>query len=199
MKRKTSLPLAKPAQSGLGLPTIMDRDIAAAHGSAYVHLVVFCIDVDRVYWLDPEDSGLPFGWEVFITEFYLLAWAHAHPDCFAEVVEAVCAPLLEETPGEPPLGGQVAFATYDAIARGALPRELTALFSSWRSPPRELVSELSALHADAAATAERLATYCLSADVEPPLAPPTREALERIRTGELRPPSPDEAAAPRPA
>lgn len=185
MKRKTSLPLASPNQTGLGLPTIMDRELAAAHGSAYVHLAVFAIDVDRVYWLDPEDNRLPFGWEVFLTEHYLLAWASA-TGTHAEVIEAVCAPLLEETPGEPPLGGQIVFAVYDAVVRGALPQALTGLFTGWRNPPRELVSVLQELHNTSDASAQQLAKHCLEASVEPPLAPPTRQALENIQRGQLR-------------
>lgn len=196
MKRKTSLPLASPTQSGLGLPTIMDRDLAATYGAAYVHLAVFSIDIDRVYWLDPEESGLPFGWEVFVTEYYLLSHANALTGSGAELLEAMCTALLEETPGEPPLGGQVVFAVYDAICRGALPPELSKVFSSWRSPPRDLVAALGELHGDAQANAKRLASYCLEAELEPPLAAPTRQALEQIRSGELQPQPPDAAAGP---
>ena len=72
MKGKRALPSVAPEQTALGLPTIMDRELAAAHGVTYVHLAVFAIDVDRVYWLEPEHEGLPFGWEVFLTEQFLL-------------------------------------------------------------------------------------------------------------------------------
>jgi hypothetical protein len=34
--------------------------------------------------------------------------------------------------------------------------------------------------------AQRLADHCLQAELEPPLAPPTRQTLERIRSGELQ-------------
>lgn len=181
MKRK-SLPVASAAQSGLGLPTIMNRDLAAAHGVKYVHLAVFCIDIDRVYWLDPEDASLPFGWEVFLTEFYVLYTQPAQ-----DLLEALCTELLEETPGEPPLGGQIAFAVFDAVQRGALPKELAAVFGSWKNPPRDLVDQLAELHAQALDNAKRLATHCLQAELTPPLAPPTREALEKITRGELTP------------
>lgn len=186
MKPKNSLPLANPTQTGLGLPTIMDRELAGAHGSGYVHLAVFAIDVDRVYWLDPEDPNQPFGWEVFLTEHYLLAWASALGAEHTEIIEAICSPLLEETPGEPPLGGQIVFAVYDAVVRGALPQELTRMFASWRSPPRELISVLQELHNTSDETARRLAEHCLEVELQPPLAPPTREALENIRRGQLR-------------
>jgi hypothetical protein len=185
MKRK-SLPVVSPSQSGLGIPTIMNHDLVAAHGVAYVHLAVFCIDIDRVYWLDPEDTTLPFGWEVFLTEFYVLYTQPAQ-----ELLEVMCTELLEETQGEPPLGGQVAFAVYDAVQRGALPQELTRMFGGWKNRPRELVIQLAELHKQAADNAKRLAVHCLQAKLTPPLAPPTREALEQIERGQLLP-----AAAP---
>lgn len=185
MTRKPSLPLA-PTQTGLGLPTIMDRDLAASYGVNYVHLAVFAIDVDRVYWLEPEDERLPFGWEVFLTEYYLLARTPPPRAAERELLEALCTPLLEETPGEPPLGGQLVFAIYDALGRGHLPHPLQALFRSWNKAPTELVAGLAALHADAHSHARAFAAHCLDAELEAPLAPPTRAALERIRTGELQ-------------
>ncbi|HET8932187.1 MAG TPA: hypothetical protein VFN67_02050 [Polyangiales bacterium] len=186
MKR---LPLANPNQSALGLPTIMDRDLAAAHGSTYVYLAVFAIDIDRVYWLDPEDTRLPFGWEVFLTEWYLLTWANAQAERGPEVLDAICTPLLEETPGEPPLGGQLVFAVYDAVTRGVLPEQLRTLFTSWRHAPHELLQNLEALHKNALASAKQLAAHCLAADLQPPLAAPTRHTLEQIQSGELQPPA----------
>jgi hypothetical protein len=185
MKRKPSLPLA-PTQTGLGLPTIMDRDLAGTYGVDYVHLAVLAIDIDRVYWLDPDDESLPFGWEVFLTEYYLLT---RHPPPRAadrELLEAVCTPLLEETPGEPPLGGQLVFAVYDALSRGHLPSALQPLFRTWRRAPKELAAGLDALHAQAHSRAQMLAEHCLQAALDPPLAPPTRATLERIRSGELQ-------------
>ena len=187
MKRRKSLPLANPNQSGLGLPTIMDRDLAAAHGSTYIYLAAFAIDIDRVYWLDPEDTALPFGWEVFLTEYYLLTWANAQGERSQEVLDAICTPLLEETPGEPPLGGQLVFAVYDAVTRGALPEQLRTLFTSWRNAPRELLQTLHELHENALATAQQLAAHCLAAELQPPLAAPTRHSLEQIQSGELQP------------
>jgi hypothetical protein len=184
MNRKRPLPMAS-LQSALGLPTIMDRALAAEYGARYVHLAAFAIDVDRVYWLDPEHPALPFGWEVFLTEYFMLATCAPPTAADQELLEVICMPLLEETPGEPPLGGQLVFAVYDAVVRGALPGELTTLFHRWRNPPRELVGELGALHADALATAERLADYCLAVDLEPKLSPLTRSALESIRSGGL--------------
>jgi hypothetical protein len=181
MKRRTSLPLA-PKETGLGLPTIMDRDVAAAHGVGYVHLAVFAIDIDRVYWLQPEAPELPFGWEVFLCEWYLLAQGPS-----IELLEAIATPLLEETPGEPPLGGQVVFAIYAAALRGALPASVLELFRPWRNPPQDLIDSLATLRARGADAAKELAEYCLSAPVTPQLAPPTQDALTRIARGELAP------------
>jgi len=179
MTRKLPLPMA-PAQTKLGLPTIMDRDIAGTYGVAYVHLAVFAIDIDRVYWLDPEaeDSELPFGWEVFLTQHYLLSQPAAQN---TELLEALCSALLEETPGEPPLGGQIVFAIFDAVTRGKLPSSLSALFRHWKRPPAELTRALDRLHEHPHATAKQLASHCLDANLDPPLAPPTRDALQQIR------------------
>lgn len=179
MSRKRELPKIAPGQSALGLPTIMDRDLAAAHGVKYVHLAVFAIDIDRVYWLDPEAPDLPFGWEVFLTERFLLT----PPTAESELLEAICMPLLEETPGEPPLGGQLVFAVYDAVRRGELPEELRKLFFAWRSPPRELLAGLAELHTNAQTSLPGLVEHCLQAELSPPLAPPTREALLKMLSG----------------
>ena len=180
MKGKRALPSVAPEQTGLGLPTIMDRELAAAHGVRYVHLAVFAIDIDRVYWLDPEREGLPFGWEVFLTERFLLQHLGPEPASQRELLEAICLPLLEETPGEPPLGGQIVFAVYDAVRSAQLPPELGQLFSSWRNPPRDLLHALTQLEDRRATVLPELARHCLDAELSPPLAPPTREALVKM-------------------
>jgi hypothetical protein len=192
MKRR-SLPLADvPVDLGLlplALPTILDDDLAAAHGSAYSDLAAFAIDIDRLYWLDPEDARLPFGWEVFLTEYYLLAWAMKQPERGQALLTAMCLPLLEEDAeghSEPPLGGQLVFAVYDAVARCALPDDLRSLFLHWRNAPRELLGTLHELHISADATAERLAAHCLDVAIQPPLAAATRVSLEQIRSGQLQ-------------
>jgi hypothetical protein len=183
VSRKRELPTITPSQTALGLPTIMDRDLVAAHGVKYVHLAVFAIDIDRVYWLDPEADDLPFGWEVFLTERFLLSQSSAEP----ELLESICMPLLEETPGEPPLGGQLVFAIYDAVQRGELPEELRKLFFAWRSPPRELLAGLAELHRNAQTHLPALVEHCLQAELSPPLAPPTREALLKMLSGAAPP------------
>lgn len=156
--------------------TIMDQELAAAHGSSYVDLAAFAIDIDRVYWLDPEDERLPFGWEVFLTEQYLLDCSQAGQD----LLIAMCAPLLEEQPGEPPLGGQIVFAVYDAMVRGALPDELRELYSSWRHAPRDLLRALHDLRESGPASLKQLAEHSLGAALQPPMAAATRQALEQL-------------------
>jgi hypothetical protein len=168
------------AENDFDLNTILDRELAAAHGSSYLELAGFAIDIDRVYWLDPEDERLPFGWEVFLTRHYLLGWTQAHAQSCQEVVSAMCAPLLDEKPGEPPLGGQIVFAVYDAIVCGALPDALRDLFASWRHAPRELLHALHDLRASGPMVLKQLAEHCLAARLQPPLAAATRQALERL-------------------
>lgn len=191
MNRRTSF----AADDMLALHTIMDPQLAAAHGSSYVDLAAFAIDVDRVYWLAPEDERLPFGWEVLLTEHYLLRWCETHVALRHELLEAICAPLLQERPGEPPLGGQIVFAVYDALVRGALPDELRNLFASWRHAPRELLHALHELRESGRATLKRLAVHCLSVDLQPPLAATTRETLEQICFAEQPQASGSEPAA----
>jgi hypothetical protein len=178
MRTDSSLSL----EDGSEQETILDRQLAAAHGSSYLDLAAFAIDIDRVYWLDPEDERLPFGWEVFLTEHYLLRWAELQQPAGVgvETLSAVCAPLLSEKPGEPPLGGQVVFAVYDAVVRGALPDELRELFSSWRHAPRELLRALHELRESGPALLTELAAHCLAAQLQPPLAATTIRALEGL-------------------
>jgi hypothetical protein len=165
-------------QAGLGLQTIMDRALATTLGSKYVHLAVFAIDIDRVYWLEPERADLPFGWEVFLSEYEVLAKFDRESSADRELIAAMCANVLEAPPGEPPLGGQIVFAIYDAVRRGKLDPELSALFMAWHKPPNDLVESLSQLWDAPEQSAKRLAEHCLRAPLTPPLAPPTRTALE---------------------
>lgn len=175
-----SLPRLSPAQEKLGLPTIMDRALAAKHGAPYVHLAAFAIDVDRVREaVEGYGDPRPFGWEVLLTEAYLLARFGA--DAGALLEDAVLS-ILD---GEPDaLGGQLAFAVWDALERGELPAELRRAFASWRARPKELSRALGELWPDAPRLVAELARGCLEAPLEPPLAPPTREALERMAARE---------------
>lgn len=167
-------------QTELGLQTIMDRALAAEHGIKYVHLTVFAIDVDRVYWLAPDRADLPFGWEVFLCEYQLLADFDHESAADRELVAAICAHVLEQPPGEPALGGQIVFAVHDAVAHQRLDPQLSALFARWNKPPEDLEQSLSQLWEAPRDNARKLAEHCLRASLTPALAPPSREALERI-------------------
>lgn len=170
-------------QTGLGQTTIMDRKLASAFGAQYVHLTVFAIDVDRVYWLDPDRADLPFGWEVFLCEHELLARFDRESASDRELIAAMVANILEAPPGEPALGGQIVFAIYDAIQRGELDAELAALFVSWKKPPADLLESLAQLWQTPSESAKRLAEHCLRATLTPGLAPPTAEALRALLSG----------------
>jgi hypothetical protein len=171
-----SLPRLAPAQEKLGLPTIMDRALAARHGVRYVHLAAFAIDVDRVREaVEGYDDPRPFGWEVLLTEAYVLERFDGNDTAILE--DAVLA-ILD---GEPDaLGSQLPFAVWDAIERGELPRSLREAFKSWRARPKELVRALGALWQRGDAIVRELAESALAVELDPPLAPPTCEALARM-------------------
>jgi hypothetical protein len=158
----------------------MDRALAAAHGASYVHLAVFAIDVDRMYWVDPERNDMPFGWEVFLTESYVLGSLDATQEAQHDLLEAVCMDIMDETPGEPPLGGQLVFAVHDAVERQRLPSTLRGLFLRWPSQPAELRASLDTLWKSAPGSLVELAAQCLQMDLTPPLAPPTRSVLQAM-------------------
>jgi hypothetical protein len=183
---KRSLPTVDPEEEGLGAPTIMEPALAARHGAAYVHLAAFAIDVDRIRIFVEQhhpDADLPFGWEVFLTEAYVLrSFDPDHPRARA-VLEDACLSVLELATGpegEPPLGSQLPFAMYDAVHRGAMPQDFAQLFGAWRAPPEDLVEALAPLWAEAHRHVPSLAQLCLDADIEPPLPPPTVMALEEL-------------------
>lgn len=177
--KKPSLPVVGPEAEGLGAPTIMDRALASRHGVRYVHLAVFAIDVDRVRAeAEDEDLDAPFGWEVFLTERYLIDRFDPRRDEDRQLIEDVCISIFERpTEQEPPLGAQITFAVFDAIERGAWPAELAVLFQAWGRKAKKLVSELAPLWQSPGDHARELANACLGMDIDPPLADPTVEAL----------------------
>ncbi|MFW5921464.1 MAG: hypothetical protein ACOCUS_06455, partial [Polyangiales bacterium] len=205
----------------LGAPTIMDRALAARHGVPYVHLAVFAIDVDRVRELhedlgawgghrepmagDPargragekaalgEEPDWPLGGEVFLTEAYLLRYVDPTDEDQLQLVEDVCLGILELKQADVRLGVQVPFAVYDAVARGAWPKELERMFRPWKRRAEPLVKELSAMWERPEEQTARLAELCLDAPVEPPLADPTIEALLDM---EESGPTPEQDGAP---
>ncbi len=160
----------------------MDRALAARHGVPYVHLAVFAIDVDRVREAtESDDDPRPFAWEVFLTARYL-AWRCDPKDetTRAMLEDATNAVLELRSSDEGVLGSQLPFAIWTLVAQGGWPRELEGWFRAWKKKPRALEKELSALLADAAAQERALARFVLSVELDPPLAPPTREALESM-------------------
>jgi hypothetical protein len=181
MTRK--LPLTQSARERLELPTIMDRALAAAHGSAYVQLAAFAIDVDRVFVELEGEPELPFGWEVLLTECYLVARIDPHEAAQRVLLEDTCLAILEQPAEEQGYGSQLLFAVYDAIDRGLFPQALHAMFQSWRKKPRQLRKALDALWQTRAKVLAACAARCLATELEPELAPSTREVLEAMQAG----------------
>jgi hypothetical protein len=160
----------------------MNRVLAAQYGAAYVQLAVFAIDVDRVFVENQaERAELPFGWEVFLTECHLLGRVAQGDAAQLAMLEDTCIAILEQEPDEQGYGSQLLFAAYDATSRGFLPSELASVFSSWRKRPKQLSKALSAFWNEPARQLALLAGHCLSRALEPPLAPPTREALAAMQ------------------
>jgi hypothetical protein len=190
--KKRVLHRARRGEAKLELPTIMDRTLAVKHGAPYVHLSAFAIDVDRVFAaLAPdddddmgvtEDSELPFGWEVFLTSARVRALDGADPK-IQSMLEETCAHVLDQAPDEQGYGSQLVFGVYDAIERGTLPESLRDLFRGWRSRPKQLTRSLDALWKDVATTLPAIAERCLETELNPPLAPPTKSALEQMAGG----------------
>ncbi len=196
---KKRLPTVEPADEGLGHDTIMDPGLASRWGVPYVHLAAFAIDLDRVRELvedDEEEEGAspwPFAFEVFLTEMHLLGAIDPDVPDHLQMLEDVCLGILDHGPDDmPPLGSQIVFAVYDAVERGALPESLRSVFASWKEPPRELLEELEPLFERPDVEAADLAMACLEIEMTPPLAPPTRAALEAmLETFERDAPEPE--------
>ncbi len=175
------LPQVPVKAEGLGQPTIMDRALAVQHGAPYVHLAVFAIDVDRVRdAIEDIDDPLPFAWEVFLTECYLTGRVDPADAAHRAMIDDVVLGILEGESGAPVLGSQLPFAVWDAIERGVWPEELRVAFEGWKARPKQLVSELAPLWPEVERHRRELARFCLDTPMEPPLAPPTLEALEAM-------------------
>lgn len=175
MSRKKLLQVS-PADTQLGAHTIMDRTLARQHGSAYVQLVVFAIDIDRVYADTSLGERLPFGFEVFLCEARIATLALEAPETLA-MLSALVGSVLSQPEGEQGYGSQVVFAVHDLIKRGFLPRTLRELFADWRGKRTQLEGGLDGLWNDAERMLPELARACLDAELSPPLAEPTRQAL----------------------
>jgi len=167
----------------LGRPTIMDPALAARHGSDYVHLAAFAIDIDRVRdAIEDLENPRPFAWEVFLTERYMLERfaPNRRPEQLLLFEDVVIGVLEGDVDA---LGSQIVFAIWDAIACERFPRRLTPAFASWEARPDELLQDLAVLFEEEEALVPRLAVLCLEAEIDPPLAPPTYEALEAMLAG----------------
>ena len=178
MPRPRSLDVIPPeAPDGLGAETIMDRALAARFGVPYVHLAVFAIDVDRINAEHGDDDAFPNGFEVFLTERYLVdRFDPAGDPDQRELVVETCESVIESGQA---LGAQIPFAVYAAVEHGAWPSDLASVFRGWKKKPAELLRSVAALHGDLDARA-RLAAACLAVPLDPPLAAPSREALEAM-------------------
>lgn len=180
------LPVASPASLGLGQPTIMDRALATKHGIRYVHLIAFAIDIDRATDVLEDDPRLPFGWDVVLTEAYLLARLEHDDAKTRAMIEEVVLDLVEgerDPDTRPPLGSQLPFALYDAVERGAWPTPDEPLFRRWKPASKKLVRDLAPLWPKAATLVPELAAVVLETPLSPALAPPVRDALRAMCTG----------------
>jgi hypothetical protein len=175
---RRSLPKAPEGADRLGLPTIMERALAVKHGVPYVHLAVFAIDVDRVREAtEQHDDPRPFGWEVFLTECYLLEHLDVAAGGTASLVEDVLLSILELPSGQEVLGTQLPFAVWHAVQRKRWPPALGRPLLGWKGRPEALGRELDQLFLDPSAARAALARSCLAAELSPPLAGPTEEVL----------------------
>ena len=146
-----------------------------------MHLAAFAIDVDRVrdeVETEAIDPLWPFGFEVFLTESWLIE--ELNLETHALLLAETCSGVMKQSTEEDGqiFGAQLPFAVYDGFARGVLPEDLRRLFGSWKSEPRELVRDLAELWADAEGARKRLAASSLEVPLEPPIAPPTKVKLE---------------------
>ncbi len=176
------LKLIGARDEGLGLSTIMNRELAQQHGALYVKLAVFAIDIDRVCQHHADDDSLPLGWEIFVTEALMLGMLDGQSDEQHALLEDTCLELIVDQ-GDPRLGAQLPFAVYDAVTRGALPERLKPLYHRWRSPSKSLLEDLAALWAERDAALPKLVTLCMHTPLSPPLAPPTLQALQSLVAG----------------
>lgn len=162
----------------------MDRALAQRHGAAYVHLVAFAIDVDRVHASTSDAARLPFGWEVFLTELRLTRLMDQAEHSPLDLIEDACLSVMElprPRGGElPAFGSQLPFAVYTGVERGLLPDALSSCFREWKTPPAHLCQAMDEM-AKAPDLLTRLVEHCLDAAVQPPLIDLVRHDLTQLR------------------
>jgi hypothetical protein len=177
---KRALPQATPGAERLGSPTIMERALAVKHGVPYVHLTVFAIDVDRVrVATEDQTDELPFGWEVFLTECYLLEEIDPQAEGTAALIEDILLGVLELPPGQEVLGTQLPFAVWHAVRSQGWPSTLAHALSGWKARPEPLGKDLDALFSARDRRRAELARTCLAVSLSPGLAAPTEQVLRR--------------------
>jgi hypothetical protein len=170
----------------------MDRALAQRHGVDYVHLAAFAIDVDRVREAtESQDDERPFGWEVFLTECYLLEAFDAAAEGTVALIEDALLSVLELREGEEVLGTQLPFAVWHAVDRGRWPAVMARALRHWKGKPEQLGRDLDGFFAEHLTTRKVLALGCLELDLDPPLAPPTEERLARWATEGRKKSAPD--------
>lgn len=161
----------------------MDRGLAARHGVAYVHLAAFAIDVDRVREAtESQDDERPFGWEVFLTECYLVEALDSSAEATTALIEDTLLSVLELREGEEVLGTQLPFAVWHMVESGRWPAPMARALRHWKGKPQQLGRDLDGFFAEHLTTRKVLALGCLELDLDPPLAPPTEERLARWAT-----------------
>ncbi len=161
-----SLPLIKPQVDGLGEPTIMNRTLAAKHGSRYVHLAVVAIDIDRVYRHLDDDA---FKSEITLTKRYLTDHFDPAQDADCALLEDTCLDIMEGYDETDLLGAQIPFAVHELVTEKIWPDAWPVLFSAWKVPRKSKNAPELPL--------ARIAESYLSFTLEPPIANPTRQFL----------------------
>lgn len=174
---KKPLRVVQPKDQALGLPTIMNPALAAKHGVPYVRLAAFAIDVDRIREAAGDTDERPFGWEVFLTEIYMLENFDPASPRARSIIEDTCLDIIELEDGAEVLGSQIPFAVFDAAHRDLWDKSMAEVLSQWRRPSKELFKELSPLFTNGDENVIELAKSCLMFDLDPPLPTPTIDTL----------------------
>ncbi len=157
--------------------------MAARYGVPYVHLAAFAIDVDRARDALDDDEGrvasdLPMGWEVFLTARYLAAQVDAREDPLKTMIEDTVLGVFDLPPSEDAVfGSQLPFAVWHCVELGIYPSELASVFRAWKAKPKELGRDLERLMENAEENTRLFAKRCLATPLDPPMAPPSLEAL----------------------
>ena len=182
-KARRHLPQANPEAQRLGLPTIMNPELAQRYGARYVHWAVFAIDVDRAAQgdLGYSDVEETLGWEVFLTEYWMVSHLDPSDRNVVSLVEETCFDILDDAQAAHRLGSQLVFAVWNAAKRDAWPTCTAALFEQqWSGDRTQLAASLKQLWTDPDKAAEYWSGYCLQIPFDPPMARSTRAALEAM-------------------